>query len=57
VASIATVIVEKKNGDAFVVDSWFLDNGGPAFVISFKDWSAGWKAGEAKKNVKKEPNE
>jgi hypothetical protein len=54
---VATVIIEKKTGDAFVVDSWFLDNGHPAFVIPFKDWSAGWKPGEAKKNIKKEPNE
>jgi hypothetical protein len=52
---VATVIIEKESGDAFVVDSWFLDNGYPAFVIPYKDWSAGWKPAEVKKSVKKEP--
>ncbi len=40
---VATVIIEKETGDAFVVDSWFLDNGNPAFVVPYKDWLAGWK--------------
>jgi len=51
---VATVIIEKKTGDAFVVDSWFLDNGYPAFVIPFNDWSAGWNPGKVNKSVKKE---
>ncbi|HTZ18249.1 MAG TPA: hypothetical protein VMB78_07395 [Dissulfurispiraceae bacterium] len=49
---VATVIVEKETGDAYVVDSWFLDNGNPAFVIPYSEWFAGWKPVKPQNNPK-----
>jgi len=45
---VATVIIEKETGNAYVVDSWFLDNGNPAFVIPYNEWVAGWKPADKK---------
>lgn len=38
----ATIIEEKENGDQYVVDSWFLDNGEPPFIVPFQKWRKGW---------------
>lgn len=37
----AARIVEKKTGREFAVDSWFFDNGQPAFVVPLEEWLAG----------------
>jgi len=37
------VVVEIKTGKAFVVDTWFEDNGRPAHVVSLESWRDGWK--------------
>ena len=42
----AARIVEKKTGQAFAVDSWFFDNGQPAFVVPLEEWLAGAKPNE-----------
>jgi len=39
------VIREQGNGDRFAVDSWFLDNGEPPFVVPLKAWRRGWTPG------------
>jgi len=40
---VASVIVEHETGKAFVVDSWFFDNGRPAVIIPFDMWVKGWR--------------
>ena len=37
------VIVEMRSGRAYVVDSWFEDNGGPAHIRPLEEWRAGWR--------------
>lgn len=37
----AARIAEKKTGREFAVDSWFFDNGQPAFVVPLDEWLAG----------------
>ena len=32
------VIETKKGGEQYAVDSWFFDNGKPAYVVPLKDW-------------------
>jgi len=39
----ATVMAEKDSGKEYVVDSWFLDNGKPPFILPIEVWSAGWR--------------
>jgi len=39
----AVVVVDKKTGEKFVVDSWFADNGHPAYVVPLKKWKLGWR--------------
>ena len=34
---------EMRSGRAYVVDSWFEDNGGPAHIRPLEEWRAGWK--------------
>ncbi|MBI4688080.1 MAG: hypothetical protein HY756_09950 [Nitrospirae bacterium] len=38
---IAPIIIEKSSGQRYVVDSWFLDNGNPPFILPFDVWKAG----------------
>jgi hypothetical protein len=35
------VIIEKASGDAYAVDSWYLDNGQPPYVQRLDDWMSG----------------
>lgn len=42
----AARIVEKKTGQEFAVDSWFFDNGQPAFVVPLDEWLAGAEPNE-----------
>ncbi|OIP10822.1 MAG: hypothetical protein AUK53_09125 [Betaproteobacteria bacterium CG2_30_59_46] len=42
----AARIVEKKTGREFAVDSWFFDNGQPAFVVPLDEWLAGAEPNE-----------
>lgn len=37
----AARIVEKNTGREFAVDSWFFDNGQPAFVVPLDEWLNG----------------
>lgn len=37
----AATLVEKGNGERYAVDSWFFDNGQPAWVVAFEDWQRG----------------
>ncbi len=40
------VIREKQGGKYFAVDSWFLDNGEPPFVVPLQVWKKGWRPGD-----------
>jgi hypothetical protein len=42
----AARIMEKKTGREFAVDSWFFDNGQPAFVVPLDEWLAGAEPNE-----------
>lgn len=35
-------ITERASGARYAVDSWFEDNGYPAYVVPLKLWAAGW---------------
>jgi hypothetical protein len=37
------VIRERDSLERWAVDSWFLDNGEPPFVLPLETWSSGWK--------------
>lgn len=37
----AARIAEKNTGQEFAVDSWFFDNGQPAFVVPLEEWRNG----------------
>jgi hypothetical protein len=37
------VIRERSSGAVFAVDSWFLDNGEPPFIVSLASWHQGWR--------------
>ncbi|HEY9149844.1 MAG TPA: hypothetical protein VIQ75_03495 [Gammaproteobacteria bacterium] len=39
----SAVIRSIAEGDRYVVDSWFEDNGRPAHVVPLKQWRAGWR--------------
>ncbi len=39
-----TAVIEERSGRGqWAVDSWFLDNGEPPFVLPLKIWRQGWK--------------
>lgn len=40
------VIQEVSTNQKYAVDSWFLDNGQPAFVIPLRTWRWGWTPGD-----------
>jgi hypothetical protein len=42
----AARIVEKRTSQAYAVDSWFFDNGQPAFVEPLDEWLAGAEPNE-----------
>jgi hypothetical protein len=44
----APVIVERLSGEEYAVDSWFLDNGQPPFIIPLKQWKNGWRPSSGK---------
>jgi hypothetical protein len=37
------VIRERASGQLWVVDSWFLDNGEPPFILPLTVWKQGWQ--------------
>lgn len=37
------VITDDETGEEYAVDSWFDDNGKPAYVVPLDDWTHGWK--------------
>jgi len=46
VPHFTAVIHEKERGNYFAVDSWFLDNGKPPFIVPLPVWKKGWKPGD-----------
>ena len=36
------VVTEKENDQTFAIDSWFEDNGRPAYVVPIETWRDGW---------------
>ncbi|MBZ0093609.1 MAG: hypothetical protein K8F27_15490 [Sulfuricellaceae bacterium] len=36
------VIRERASGVSYAVDSWFLDNGQPPFILPLDEWRRGW---------------
>ena len=40
---VATMLVDKQTKEKFVLDSWFGDNGHPAYVVPLKEWKLGWR--------------
>lgn len=40
---VATILVEKESGERYVIDSTFLDSGGQAYVVPYKQWKSGWR--------------
>jgi len=36
------VIVNIETNEKYAVDSWFKDNGSPAYIVPYKEWKAGW---------------
>jgi hypothetical protein len=39
----SAVVSERGNGRLWAVDSWFLDNGEPPFILPLDTWKSGWK--------------
>lgn len=37
------VIRDRDSGQRYAVDSWFLDNGEPPFIVPIAAWRAGWE--------------
>jgi hypothetical protein len=46
---VASVVVDKQTKEKFVVDSWFGDNGHPAYVVPYRKWKSGWRPKHDKK--------
>ena len=46
VPHFTAVIREKDSGIYFAVDSWFLDNGEPPFIVPLSVWKKGWRPGD-----------
>lgn len=42
------VIRDKRSGQMHAVDSWFLDNGKPPFIVPLEKWKEGWDPEDAK---------
>jgi hypothetical protein len=36
------VVRDTQSGESYAVDSWFLDNGQPPFIVPLKEWKDGW---------------
>jgi hypothetical protein len=42
-----TAVIMERDGDArWAVDSWFLDNGEPPFILPLDTWRRGWRPSE-----------
>lgn len=41
------VLRETATGALWAVDSWFLDNGEPPFILPLQVWRSGWKPGDS----------
>ena len=39
----SAVMRERTDGSLWAVDSWFLDNGEPPFIVPLEIWRAGWE--------------
>ena len=40
------VIVDTASGEAWAVDSWYLDNGLPPYIVPYRIWKDGWRPPE-----------
>lgn len=40
------VIRETRSGNLYAVDSWFMSNGKPPFIIPLEKWHKGWRPGD-----------
>jgi len=49
---MAATIFERQANARWVVDSWFLDNGEPPFVLPFQVWRRGWNPPEKQEPAK-----
>ncbi|NBX65765.1 MAG: hypothetical protein EBQ96_02085 [Proteobacteria bacterium] len=47
------VIVDKKSGTKYAVDSWFHDNGHDAEIVTLPEWKSGWAPKEKPQKAKK----
>lgn len=36
------VVTETKTGKQYAIDSWYEDNGAPAYVVPMEEWRNGW---------------
>ncbi len=43
VPHFTAVIREFENNRRYAVDSWFLDNGEPPFILPLDEWKSGWR--------------
>jgi hypothetical protein len=39
----SAVLAQRSDGQRFAVDSWFLDNGAPPFIVPLESWLDGWR--------------
>ncbi len=46
------VIEERASRKRWAVDSWFLDNGEPPFVLPLETWKGGWKPSQGGPDIK-----
>jgi hypothetical protein len=49
------VVTEKKGRAQYAIDSWFEDNGAPAWVVPLEDWRNGWHPDNPENQVGKAP--
>lgn len=45
------VLREKQSSERYAVDSWFLDNGEPPYIVPLSVWKGGWKPGFGAESV------
>jgi hypothetical protein len=51
----AAVIRDTNDNRDYVVDSWFLDNGKPPYILLLQEWRAGWEPPAGEKSTETAP--
>ena len=47
-----TAVISERGGlERWAVDSWFLDNGEPPFVLPLEIWKSGWRPSQGETNM------